>query len=198
MLKNFLLIAYRNLKKNKGYTLLNILGLSAGLTCFAFIAVWVKDELSYDRFNKNAERIVRVVGKVTTEAESFDHAVTSVPMAKALQEDFPEVQNTVRIDKNDAIVIKYGVKQFYEDKILLTDPSFFDVFSYKLSAGDEKTALKEAYNIILTESMAKKYFGNESPLGKSLMILLYDSTRHGALYKITGVIPDPPKNAHFT
>jgi putative ABC transport system permease protein len=183
--------------KNKGYTLLNILGLSAGLACFAFIAIWVKDELSYDRFNKNAGRIVRVVGKVTTETESFDQAVTSVPMAKALREDFPEVMNTVRIDKNDAIVVRNGTKQFFEDKILLTDPSFFDVFSYKLSAGDEKTALNEPYNIILTESMSKKYFGNESPLGKFLMILLYDSTRHGALYKITGVIPDPPKNAHF-
>lgn len=198
MIKNFLLIAYRNLKKNKGYTLLNILGLSAGLTCFAFIAVWVKDELSYDRFNENADRIVRVVGKVTTEAESFDHTVTAVPMAKALREDFPEVQNTVRIDKNDGIVIRHGAKQFFEDKILLTDPSFFDVFSYKLSEGDQKTALDEPYNIILTTSMAKKYFGNEDPLGKTLMILLYDSTRHGALYKITGVIPDPPKNAHFS
>jgi putative ABC transport system permease protein len=197
MIKNLLLIAYRSLKKSKGYTLLNILGLSAGLTCFAFIAVWVKDELSYDRFNDKAERIVRIVGKVTTEAESFDHAVSSVPMAKALQEDFPEVMNTVRIDKNDAIIVRYGGKQFYEDKILLTDPSFFDVFSYKLSEGDEKTALNEPYNIILTQSMAKKYFGNENPLGKSLMILLYDSTRKGALYKITGVIPDPPKNAHF-
>ncbi len=119
-------------------------------------------------------------------------------MAKALQEDFPEVINTVRIDKNDAIIVRYEGKQYYEDKILLTDPSFFDVFSYKLSEGDEKTALNEPYNIILTQSMAKKYFGKESPLGKSLMILLYDSTRHGALYKITGVIPDPTKNAHFT
>src|SRR3982751_4791083 len=80
MLKNFFVIAVRNLKKNKGYPFLNILGLSAGLTCFAFIVVWVKDELSYDRFNKNADRIVRVAGKVTTEAESFDQAVTSVPM----------------------------------------------------------------------------------------------------------------------
>src|SRR5258705_4109538 len=161
MIRNFFLIAFRNLKKNRGYTLLNILGLSAGLTCFAFIAMWVKDELSYDRFNKNADRIVRVAGKVTTEAESFDHAVTSVPMAKALKEDFPEVENTVRIDKNDAIVVRNEAKQFFEDKILLTDPSFFDVFSYKLSQGDEKTALSEPFTIILTASMAKKYFDNE-------------------------------------
>lgn len=196
MIKNFFVVAFRNLTKNKGYTALNILGLSVGLTCFAFIALWVKDEMSYDKFNTKADRIVRIVGKVTTEAETFDHAVTSVPMAKALQEDFPEVENTVRIDKNEAIV-RYGGKQFSEDKILLTDPSFFDAFSYTLSAGDQRTALNEPFNIILTASMAKKYFGNEDPLGKSLMILLYDSTKRGALYKITGVIPDPPKNAHF-
>lgn len=197
MIKKFFLVAYRNLKKNKGYTFLNVLGLSAGLTCFAFIAVWVKDELSYDRFNEKADRIVRVVGKVTTEAETFDHSVTSVPMAAALREDFPEIENTVRIDKNNSIIVRNGAKQFTEDKILLTDPSFFDVFSYKLSAGDEKTALNDPYTIILTQSMAKKYFGKEDPLGKSLLILLYDSTRAGALYKITGVIPDPPANAHF-
>src|SRR5258705_6847700 len=120
MLRNFFITGIRNLLKNKRYTLLNVLGLSAGLTCFAFIAIWVKDELSYDKFNANADKIVRVVGKVTTEAETFDHTVTSVPMAKALQEDFPEIKNTVRIDKNDAIVVRYGGKQFFEDKILLT------------------------------------------------------------------------------
>jgi putative ABC transport system permease protein len=118
-------------------------------------------------------------------------------MAGALQQDFPEVENTVRLDKNDAIVVRNGTKQFFEDKILLTDPSFFDVFSYKLSSGDAKTALNDPYSIILTESMAKKYFGKEDPIGKSLLILLYDSTRAGALYKITGVMPDAPKNAHF-
>ena len=198
MFRNFFLTGYRSLLKNKGYTLLNIAGLAAGLACFAFIAAWVTDELSYDRFNEKGGRIVRVVGKVTTEAESFEHAVTAVPMARALKQDFPEVENTVRLDKNDAIVVRNGTKQFFEDKILLTDPSFFEVFSYELSRGDEKTALNDPYNVILTESMAKKYFGNEDPLGKSLLILLYDSTRTGALYKITGIIPDPPKNAHFS
>jgi putative ABC transport system permease protein len=198
MFRNFFLTGFRSLLKNKGYTILNMAGLAAGLICFAFIAAWVTDELSYDRFNAKAERIVRVAGKVTTETESFDHAVTSVPMASALKQDFPEVENTVRIDKNDAIAVRNGTKHFVEDKILLTDPSFFDVFSYKLSEGDVKTALNAPYNIILTESMAKKYFGNDDPVGKSLMILLYDSTRAGALYKITGVMPDPPSNAHFS
>jgi len=197
MIRNFFLTAYRNLLKNKGYTLLNILGLSAGFTCFAFITAWISNELSYDKFNKKADRIVRIVGKVTTESETFDHAVTSVPMAKALMSDYPEIENTVRFDKNDAIV-KYGDKQFSEDNILLTDPSFFDVFSFKLVKGDPKIALNEPYNVILTETMAKKYFGESDPVGQSLTIFRYDGTGNGAPYKITGVIPDAPQNAHFT
>jgi len=197
MIKNYFIVAFRNLTKNKSYSLLNILGLSAGLTCFAFIALWVTDELSYDRFNEKADRIVRVVGKVTTASEVFDHAVSSVPMAHALQTDYPEVENTVRLEMNDAIV-KNGEKQFSEPGILLADASFFDVFSYYLKEGDPKTALAQPYTIILTESMAKKYFGNEDPVNKSLTVFLYDGVGSGKPYKITGVIPDPPKNAHFT
>jgi putative ABC transport system permease protein len=197
MLKNFFIVAFRNLTKNKGYTVLNILGLSAGLTCFAFIAVWVKDELSYDRFNEKADRIVRVVGKVTTASEVFEHAVSPVPMAQAIKKDYPEVENTVRFEKDDAIV-KYGDVQFSEQRILLTEPSFFDIFSYHLTQGDVKTALNEPYSIILTESMAKKYFGSADPVNKSLILFLYDSTAKGMPYKITGVMPDAPLNAHFT
>src|SRR5262245_49625484 len=131
MKRSFFITAYRNLVNNKGYSLLNVLGLSAGLTCFAFISLWVRDELSYDRFNKNADRIFRIGGQVITQAESFYQACTPVPMAAALQKDFPAIENAVRIDKNDAIV-KLGDKQFTEDNMLTTDPSFFDVFSYKL------------------------------------------------------------------
>jgi putative ABC transport system permease protein len=197
MIKNYFTIAFRNITKNKGYALLNILGLSVGLTCFAFITLWVTDEISYDRFNEKADRIVRVTGKISTASEVFEQAVSPVPMAQALKTDYPEVENTVRLTKHDAVV-KYGDQQYQEDGIILTDPSFFDVFSYRLKEGDAKKALSEPYTIILTESMAKKYFGNSDPINKSLTLLLYDSTGKGTPYKITGVIPDPPKNAHFT
>ena len=197
MFKNFLLTAYRSLTKHKGYTILNVMGLSAGLTCFAFIAVWVSDELSYDKFNKKADRIVRIVGKVTTESEVFDQAVTCVPMAAALKSDYPQVERTVRFDNNDATV-KKGDIQFAEDGIVLTDPSFFEVFDYPLKEGNAKTALNDPYSIILTEKMAQKYFGKEDPVGRYLTLVLYDTTGKGLPYKITGVIPDPPKNAHFT
>lgn len=197
MIKNFFRIAIRNLVKNKGYSVLNILGLAVGLTCFAFISIWVKDELSYDKFNKKADRIFRVTAEIITQAESFKQAVTSIPMAAAFKNDFPEVENAVRLDRSDAIV-QYGDKQFSEDGIVATDPSFFDVFSYSLKQGDPETALNNAYSIVLTESMAKKYFGNENPVGKSLHVFLYDTSGKGQDYAITGIIPDAPKNAHFT
>ncbi len=169
MLRNFLLIARRNLIKNKGYSFLNIAGLAAGMTCFIFISSWVKDELSYDQGNKKAGRIVRVTEKITTASETFEVANSCVPLARALKDEFGEVENTVRMDKNGAYV-KYGNRKFDESGILLTDPSFFDVFDYSLQKGDVKTALKEPYSIILTAAMAKKYFGNEDPLGKTLTV----------------------------
>lgn len=197
MIRNYLKIAFRNLITHKIYTLLNVIGLTIGLTCFAFIAMWVRDEWSYDRFNENADRIYRVVGTVSSDSEVFEQAVTAAAMGPALKNDYPEVENFVRLDKNDAIA-KKGNQQFVEDEIILTDPSFFDVFSYKLTKGDPETALKEPYSIVLTESKAQKYFPNEDPIGKTLDFVLYDSTGKGVPYKVTGVIPDAPKNAHFT
>lgn len=197
MIKTFFITAYRNLLKNKGYSILNVLGLSAGLVCFTFISLWVRDELSYDKFNTKSERIFRVSANVFTQAESFSHACSPVPMAAAFRKDFPQVENTVRFDESDAIV-RSGDKQFTEDHILATDPSFFDVFSYSLKQGDVKTALNAPFSIILTESMAKKYFGHDDPLGKQLTILLYDTSGRGQTYTVTGLIADPPHNAHFT
>jgi putative ABC transport system permease protein len=117
-------------------------------------------------------------------------------MAKALKDDYAEVENTVRMRMREEIVTHKN-QQTLQPGILLTDPSFFDVFSYHISRGDVATALNEPYSIILTESTAKKYFGDSDPLGQTLELNLYDSTGRGALYKITGVMPDPPKNAHF-
>ncbi|GAB4029101.1 ABC transporter permease [Spirosoma gilvum] len=196
MLFNYLKIALRNLSKNRVYTLLNIGGLTTGLACFAFIALWISDEWSYDRFNEKADRIYRISGRIINETETFEHAVSSVPMGPNLKNDYPEVENYVRFDQSDAIV-KNGTQQFLEKDILATDPSFFDVFSYSLTQGNPKTALRDPYSLVLTESMAKKYFGAENPLGKSLTILLYDSTGRGLPFRITGVMPDAPKNAHF-
>lgn len=197
MIKTNFLLAMRNLLHAKGYTLLNLFGLASGLTCFAFIMHWVDNELSYDLFHKNVERIFRVAGKVSGPNESFEHACSAVPMAAALQKDFPQIEQVVRMDRNDAIV-RVGSKSFAEDGILATDPSFFKVFSYSLLQGDIRTALNEPYSIILTTSMAKKYFGQADPMGRFMTLLLYDPNGKGENYRVTGVLPDAPSNAHFT
>lgn len=197
MILSYLKQTWRSLVKNKTYSILNIVGLSAGLICFAFIAVWVTDELSYDKFNKNYSRIVRLTGVAKTESGISASAVSSAPMAKALKDDYPEVENTVRFDLREEIV-RLKDQQILQDGILITDPSFFEVFSFHLSRGNVSTALSEPYSIVLTTSTAKKYFGDSDPMGQVLTINMNDSAGLGAQYKVTGIMPDPPKNAHFT
>ncbi|HJS54827.1 MAG TPA: ABC transporter permease [Chitinophagaceae bacterium] len=197
MIPNYLKQTWRSLAKNKSYSILNIAGLSAGLICFVFIAGWVTDELSYDKFNKDYSRIVRLTGMAKTETGISESATSSAPMAKALKDDYPEIENTVRLDMRGEIVT-IGDKQLYEDAILITDPSFFDVFSFHLTRGNVATALNEPFSIILTRSAAKKYFGDDDPMGQTLAINMLDSTGLGAQYKVTGIMPDAPKNSHFT
>ncbi|HEV8508459.1 MAG TPA: ABC transporter permease [Chitinophagaceae bacterium] len=187
----------RNIAANKTYSLLNIVGLSAGLTCFAFIFLWVADEISYDKFNDNYNTIVRLVSKTKTETGVVESAVSSAPMAQALKHDYPEVENTVRLRMTEEIVT-FKNQQVLQPGILLADPSFFQVFSYQLSRGSEAAALSEPFSLVLTQSTAKKYFGDKDPIGETLLINMYDSNGYGALYKISGIMPDPPKNAHFT
>lgn len=197
MFKNYFKTAWRSIARNKIYSILNIVGLSAGLTCFTLIALWVTDELSYDKFNSNYDRIVRLTATTKTETGIIESAVSSAPMAKALKDDYPEVENTVRLRMREEI-ITHNNEQVLQPGILLTDPSFFDVFSYHLTKGNAATALSGPYSIILTESTAKKYFGNTDPMGKTLMLNMFDSTGYGIAYKITGIMPDPLNNAHFT
>src|SRR6185503_19673315 len=145
-------------RKKQNLLITNIVGLASGLTCFALIALWVNDEISFDKFNKNYDRIVRLVGMEKRETVISESAVSSAPMAKALKDDYAEVENTVRFDMHEELVMHNG-QQILQGGIFLTDPSFFDVFSYKLSTGDVHTALSQPYTIILTRSTAKKYFG---------------------------------------
>jgi putative ABC transport system permease protein len=197
MIKNYLKQTWRSLVKNKTYSLLNIIGLSVGLTCFALIALWVNHELSYDKFNKNYDRIVRLTGIEKRETGISESAVSSAPMAKALKDDYAEIENTVRFDMHEELVLHNG-QQLLEPGILVTDPSIFDIFSYKLVTGNVHSALNAPYSIILTQSTAKKYFGDSDPMGKTLTIYMNDSTGRGALYTVTGVMADPATNAHFT
>lgn len=197
MFRTFLISASRNLLKNKGYTFLNVLGLSAGLACFAFIALWVIDESGYDKFNRNYDRIVRLTGLAKTETGISESAVSSAPMAAALKNDYPEVENAVRMDMNNDAIVDYKGQKILEKNLLFTDPSFFEIFSYPVPKGFSARAIEQPYTIILTESTAKKYFGDTNPVGQTLTMYLYDAGNKGALFTITGVIPDAPANSHF-
>lgn len=197
MLFNYIKIAIRTLKRKMIYTMINVLGLSAGLVCVIFIFNWVQDELSYDAHFPKKDRIYRVVAEVGVGADNWHQTVTSLPLAPAMEDSYPEIKAAVRLDKNDALV-EIDKRQFVEDFIVFTDPVFFEVFDYHLIIGNEATALTDPYKIVLTESVAKKYFGDDNPLGKSLKIFAYDTTGTGAEYEVTGVIADPPANSHFT
>lgn len=192
MLRSFFINAIRNMRKHSGYLILNIIGLTIGLTSFLLIAIYVIHELSYDRFHKNYENIYRVKVKGLMAGSTLDQAITAAPMAQTLLADYPEVIKTVRLRKAGAWLVKYGETRFNEDGVVFSDSTFFDVFDFRLIQGNPKTALVNPRSMIMTERFAKKYFGNEDPMGKR--ISLEADTN---LYTITGVIQNIPANSHF-
>ena len=192
MLKSFIISVARNMEKRGGYILLNIGGLAIGLTTFLFISLYVINELSYDRFNKDYRNIyrVKVVGRMAGSA--LDQAVTAPPMAQAMLKDYPEIIKATRIRKMGDWLIRYGDKKFNEDGLLFVDSTFFNVFSFKLLKGDAATALVRPRSIVLTQEYAKKYFGNEDPVGKRMNV-----ESDTVFYTVTGVVQDVPDNSHI-
>jgi len=197
MFVNYIRIAIRNLLKRKVYTLLNIIGLSTGLACAVFIFNWVINESTFDTHFPNKSNLYRVVAEAGTGEDRWHQTVTSMPLGPTIQSTYPEVEAMVRLDKNNAIVVRDG-KRFIEKYIILTDPSFFNFFGYHLIRGNESTALSKPYQLILTETMARKYFRDEDPMGKILKIYQYDPEGNGIDYEITGIIADAPAKSHFT
>lgn len=192
MIKNYIIIAFRNLSKQKFYTVLNVLGLSIGVASFMFIVLYTADELSYDRFHSHADQIyrVRLEGKIS--GQEMAVAVTCPPLGQVAQDEFPEVENYTRLYKLENEVIRYEDRVFTENRVFFADSTFFDVFDFELISGDPASALKEPNTLVLTESTAKKYFGEENALGKTLNVGDFFSN-----YEVTGVVKDPPQNTHF-
>lgn len=180
------------MKKHRGYLVLNITGLTIGITSFLLISMYVLHELSYDRFHKNYENIYRVRVKGLLAGSTLDQAITAAPMAQSLLNDYPEVIHAVRILRSGAWLVKYGETRFNEDGVLFADSSFFSVFDFKLLRGDKRTALANPRSIILTEDYARKYFGNEDPLSKRISMEADTN-----VYTVTGVIQNIPSNSHF-
>ncbi|HZY79133.1 MAG TPA: ABC transporter permease [Cyclobacteriaceae bacterium] len=189
MFKNYFLTSVRSLMRSPGFSVINILGLAVGLAIFGLIAFYVYHEFSFDRYHKNADRIVRIVENLRTENELLLQSTSSPPMGPRLLRELPEVEKYVRFQNWNLLGQRNG-NSFYESESYIADSTVFDVFSFKLIKGDKTTALREPYSIVLTETMAKRYFGDEDPVGQTLK-MDYDN------YKVTGVMEDVPENSHF-
>lgn len=195
MLQNYFKIALRNLKKNPGYSLINVAGLAIGLACCVLIFLYVQDELTFDLFHQKADRIYRLV----TTQKSPEHGERHFPsgmgaVGSALAAEFPEVSQTVRLRDRQGLgrfTVRYGENRFYEGDYLVAEASFFEIFDFRLLQGDPKTALALPSSIVITEAAAKKYFGDENPVGKTLTVERFGD------FKVTGLLQDPPRNSHL-
>jgi putative ABC transport system permease protein len=192
MLKSYFKIALRNLVRFKAYSTINITGLAIGMACCILILLYVFDELSYDRFNENSDRIYRItIDGTLGEKNTFRAAVSPAPMRNTFLQEYPEVEAVTRFKSFGFPVMRYGDKVFSEEKFFWVDSTFFDVFTVEFVRGDPKTALTQPESVVLTEKMAKKYFGDEDPVGK---LINSDNERD---YKITGVVKEFPVNSHL-
>ena len=191
MFKNYFKIAVRNLTKNKAFSLINIFGLAIGLTCFMFMAAFVFNELSYDKYPAQARNIYRVILSVTGNGDVAAYPMVDVAVGEGMKNAFPEIKATTRLAPVTDF-IKYNDKQFKEEKIAFADSNFLQMFCIPLIEGDTRTALVQPNSLVVSSAFAKKYFGNEDAVGKSLSV----GTVH-QLYKVTGVFGEIPENSHF-
>ena len=192
MLKNYLTIAMRNLLRHKGYSTINILGLAIGMACCVIIILYIQDELSYDRYHTKKDRIYRLAESMEAPGRLLEAAVTPAPWAPALVRDYPEIEHAVRLKPpGSRWLIRYEDKRFYEKGFFFADSTVFDVFTLPLVKGNPATALTVPNTLVFSESMVKKYFGDEDPIGK---MITGDSVYK---FTITGIMQDLPKNSHF-
>jgi putative ABC transport system permease protein len=190
MLRNYLKIALRNLLRNKVYSFINIGGLAVGMATCLLITLYVFDEISYDRFNEKADRIYRLDMDIKFGGLEKSYAVSPAPAGPAILRDYPFIENFVRIRENGVVITK-GRETINEHNVAFADSTLFEVFTLPMIYGNPKNALNQPNSVVITESIAKKYFNTSQVLGKFLTI---DKTH---LYKITGVIKDIPENSHI-
>lgn len=195
MIKNYLRIAVRNLWKNKSFSAINIIGLAMGLACFIIIALYVTDELSYDRYNDKAERIYRINSDIRFGGTDLIMAVTSDAMGAAMKKDYPQVEEFARLyASSGSKLIKRGDQYINEARAAHADSTLFKVFTLPAISGDTKTALNEPNTVVITESTAKKYFKSvNEAMGK----MVETDDEGSTLYKVTAVIKDIPRHSHF-
>jgi putative ABC transport system permease protein len=193
MLINYLKIALRNLMKYKSNSIINILGLSLGISIFILIYLYVQNELSYDNFNNNRDRVYRIIHEeYTPDKDTEKWPFTPNPLAAAISKDFSEGELTCRFRKpSSTFSVKYGDNFFNENKFGFSDENFFDMFQIPLISGDKRIALKEIYSVVISEETAKKYFGNDEPIGKSVIVSFPWFGFDQQIFKVTGVVKIP-------
>ncbi|MFA9453330.1 MAG: ABC transporter permease, partial [Candidatus Aminicenantaceae bacterium] len=191
MFKNYLKSALRNLFKHKGYSFINIVGLAIGMASCLLILLYVRHELSYDAYHENVDQIYRIGMSARWGGRDFDIAVQAAPMAKTMVEEYPEVLDAVRFRDRGAYIVQYGDMSFREQRVVFADPSVFNVFSLPLLKGDPESALASPNTLVISQTIAEKYFRDEDPMGKILRLGNQDD------YLVTGVFEDIPENSHF-
>src|ERR1700744_820486 len=188
MFKNYLTIAFRNIVRHKAYSFINIAGLAIGMASSILILLWVQHELSYDRWHEHAGQTYRIT---VTASEDFKAAGNPAGMPEGLQAEMPEIKNTVRLSHPGTHLFETGNRKFEEKRVFYADSTFLQVFSFPLVKGDVKTALQRPDGVLITEDLAKKYFGGEDALGKTL------KADNGDLVTVTGVLANIPGNSHL-
>ena len=194
MVRNYLLTTLRNIRKHFSYSLINIFGLGLGISISLLLALWVRHEVSYDRFHANADNIYRVSMEMSFGGQSAKHSISPTALLPALEKNFPEVITGTRVynpASYNPFIVKRNDNFFQEGQFYFADSTFFDVLTYPLIKGNPKTALVKPNSVVLTEGMAKKYFGQEDPLGQTLLI------NGNKDYTVTGVTKDAPGNSYL-
>lgn len=191
MIRNLINIAFRNIFRDKGYSFINILGLTIGITSSIFILLYILDELSFDKYHENGDSIYRVITTITEVDDEFTWVVAQIPFAPTVQDKYPEIKKAVRFIGMGRVLYKKDDLRFYEEGIFATDSAVFEVFSYAFIEGNPNTALHNPNSIVLTKDLAIKYFGSEHALGESIQA-------DNEIYNVTGVIENVPKNSHFS
>jgi putative ABC transport system permease protein len=189
---NYFKITLRNLRRNKTYSILNVLGLSVGIVVSIFIFLYIRDELSYDKYYQDADRIYRVVNRATIRGDPIEMPLVSGPWGPAMVDEFPEVEETVRLKVPDSRwTLRYGDLKFFEKGFYFADPTFLDVFDVEMVVGDPETALAAPYSVVLTEEMANKYFQDDDPLGKIISADIWLELT------VTGIMKKHPSSTHM-
>jgi putative ABC transport system permease protein len=191
MIRNYFLIALRNLRKHKFFSIINITGLSIGIACALLISIFVIDELGYDKFNTKADRIYRLISHINFGGNDAHYAVCPAPLGLVIREEVPEIEDATRFRSWGMFLVKKDKENFKEFDAVWSDPNVFNIFSIPLIKGNLATVLKEPNTMVISESAAKKYFGKEDPMNKTLML------NGNMLYTITGIYKDIPRNSHF-